>query len=126
MENDVQLRIVERVLLHGQRIVLKAHGLDGVGCDGIVDELGVRMLRIRHDDGEARQVFLCGFDVAEVGKVVALAAANDRNALCHTVFRGIRPVMLGRQQQRIDLALVQKLLILFNVFHAVSSMFQLQ
>ena len=126
MQNGVQLRVVERVLFHGQRIVFKAQGLDGMGGDGVVDELGVGMVRVGHDDGEAGQVLLGRFDIAEVGEVVALLPADDRHALCHTVFRGIHPVMLRGQKQRVDFALGDQVAVLFNVFHDGSSIFRLQ
>ena len=126
VQNGVQLRVVERVLFHGQRIVFKAQSLDGMGGDGVVDELGVGMVRVGHDDGKAGQVLLGRFDIAKVGEVVALLLADDRHALCHTVFRGIHPVMLRGQKQCVDFALGDQVAVFFNVFHDGSSIFRLQ
>ena len=126
MQDGVELRVVERIFLHGQRIVLKADGFDGVVGDGLVDQLCVRVLRIDHLHGKARQVFLCRLNIAEVGEIIALRLADDGDALCDAVFRGILPVVLRGQQQRVDLALCDELLVLFNVFHVGSSIFRLQ
>ena len=84
------------------------------------------MVRVGHDDGKAGQVLLGRFDIAEVGEVVALLLADDRHALCHTVFRGIHPVMLRGQKQCVDFALGDQVAVLFNVFHDGSSIFRLQ
>ena len=126
MQDGVELRVVERILLHGQRIVLKADGFDGVVGDGLVDQLCVRVLRIDHLHGKARQVFLCRLDIAEVGEVITLCFADHGDALCDAVFRGILPVVLRGQQQRVNLTLRDEVLILFNVFHVESSIFRLQ
>ena len=126
MQDGVQLRVVERILLHGQRVVLKAHGLDRIVGDGFVDELGIGMLCIGHAHGEAGQILLCRFDVAEVGEVIALRFADHGDALCDAVFRGVHPIMLRGQKQCVDLSLCDQIAVLFNVFHDESSMFQLQ
>ena len=126
MQDGVQLRVVERILLYGQRIVLKADGLDSIVGNGLVDQLCVRVLRIDHLHGKARQVFLCRLDIAEVGEVITLCFADHGDALCDAVFRGILPVVLRGQQQRVNLTLRDEVLILFNVFHVESSIFRLQ
>ena len=66
-----QLHVVDELDVYKRQ----AQGLDGMGGDGVVDELGVGVVRVGHDDGEAGQVLLGRFDIAEVGEVVALLLA---------------------------------------------------
>ena len=123
LEHDIELRVVGGVFVVGQIVFLKAKRLDRLGLDGLVQELGIRMLAVDHPDREVRQILLRSLDVAAVGEVIGIVAANERNALCDVVARGIVAVDLARQEQCVHLAGLQQRLHLIKVFHDVSSFF---
>ena len=125
-EHRVELVVVAQVVAIGHVGFLDAKALDRMRLDDVVDAVGIAVIGVDKLHREPLEVGLGGFDVAAVGKIVALAARHKRNALGHTVLCGIEPVVDAGEQQAVGLSGLQQALVLFKIFHGRSSFFRLQ